>query len=144
MKFFKYSNFLILLILVMGIQSINAQNEIELITNTLNDYIEGTTNGEPDRIAQAFHPDLNLYTVDGESLKMTSGQKYITFFKKGEKKNRIGRIISIDYENNAATAKVEIKTPKLKRIYTDYFLLLKLGDTWKIIHKSYTFVDYPE
>lgn len=144
MNLFKYSKLLILLILVMGIQSVSAQNEIELITNTLNDYIEGTSNGDPDRIARAFHPDLNLYTVDGDALKMTSGEKYITFFKKGEKKNRVGRIISIDYENNAATAKVEIKTPKLKRIYTDYFLLLKLDGNWKIIHKSYTFIDYPE
>lgn len=115
-----------------------AQTDLELIQETLTDYIEGTANGEPERLQKAFHPDFNLYTVIGDdSLRVWDGQDYISGFKQGRKSNRVGRIISIDHENNAATAKVEIVMPN-RGVYTDYFLLLKLKDGWKIIHKTYT------
>ena len=96
-------------------QTENSKSEIEQITVTLMDYIEGTANGEPDRLKRAFHPDFNLYTVTIEdSLRIRTG----------EKSNRIGRIISIDYEKDAAIAKAEILIPNW-RLFTDYFLLLK-------------------
>ncbi len=120
------------------------KTEIEQITEVLTDYIEGTSNGEPDRLRKAFHSDFNLYTVTIEDrLKIRSGEKYISNVKKGEKSNRVGRIISIDYEKNAATAKVEIVIPNW-RIYTDYFLLLKYEGTWKIVQKSYTYREISE
>ncbi len=122
---------------------IQAQSEIEQIEQTLMDYVEGTANGEIDRIKRAFHPDLNLYTIADDSLVTRNGQKYISNFEEGRKYNRIGRIISIDYENDAAIAKIEIDMPRLKRLYTDYLLLLKYQGSWKIIHKSYTYRNYP-
>ena len=38
--------------------------------------------------------------------------------------------------NNAANVKIEITSGQWK--FTDYLLLLKLKDGWKIINKSYT------
>jgi len=106
------------------------------------DYIYGTANGEPDRLQQAFHPDFNLYTVTTEdSLRIRSGEKYISNVTVGKKSNRIGRIISIDYEKDAAIAKAEIVIPNW-RIFTDYFLLLKYEGSWKIVHKSYTSIEF--
>ena len=119
-------------------------SDIEQITATLTDYIEGTANGEPERLRRAFHPDFNLYTVDDKNkLLVRSGEKYISGVKQGEKSNRIGRIISIDYEKDAATAKVEIVIPKW-RIFTDYFLLVKYEGSWKIVQKSYTWREIPK
>ena len=134
------------LILVVSI-NVNAQNEesqseIELITSTLMDYIEGTGNGEPERLKRAFHPDFNLYTIADDSLRIRSGEKYVANVKEGNKTSRIGRIISIDYEKDAAIAKAEIIIPNW-RIFTDYFLLLKYEGSWKIVHKSYTYREYP-
>ena len=138
----------IVLILVLGLnanaQTENSKSEIEKITETLMDYIVGTANGEPDRLRKAFHPDFNLYTVTTEdSLRIRSGEKYVSNVKVGEKSNRIGRIISIDYEKDAAIAKAEIVIPNW-RIFTDYFLLLKYEGSWKIVHKSYTWREYPK
>ncbi|MEM6725325.1 MAG: nuclear transport factor 2 family protein [Bacteroidota bacterium] len=111
--------------------------EKEAITSTLMHYIEGTSDGFPDRIKKAFHPDLNLYSVNADgTLKTWNGKDYISRFKPGVKNNRVGKILMIDRENDAATAKVEIKMGE--RLYIDYFLLLKLEGTWTIIHKSYT------
>jgi len=72
-----------------------------------------------------------------------SGKEYISKIKQGEKSKRIGRIISIDFENDAAIAKAEIVIPDW-RIFTDYFLLLRYEGSWKIIHKSYTWREYPK
>ncbi|WP_342119001.1 nuclear transport factor 2 family protein [Pseudoduganella sp. OTU4001] len=116
-----------------------AQSDAEQITNTLNDYIEGTANGEPDRLKKAFHPDFKLYGVsDANELLIRSGEQYIANFTPGQKTDRIGRIISIDFENNAASAKVEVIVPKFSRVYTDYFLLMKYQGAWKIVQKSFT------
>lgn len=142
MKLFK-----ILVIVLMCIGAINAQtkakSDLEQITETLTDYIEGTANGEPERLRRAFHPDFNLYAVDDKNgLLVRNGEKYIQGVIKGEKTNRVGRIVAIDHEKDAATAKVEIVMPNW-RVFTDYFLLVKYEGSWKIVQKSYTFREYP-
>lgn len=125
-------------------QTENSKSEIEQITETLMNYIDGTANGEPDKLKEAFHPDFNLYSVTKEdSLRIWSGKDYVGGIKEGEKSNRIGRIISIDYEKDAAIAKAEIVIPNW-RIFTDYFLLVKYEGSWKIIHKSYTWREIPK
>lgn len=125
-------------------QTENSQSEIQLITKTLMDYIDGTANGEPDKLKKAFHPDFNLYSVTKEdSLRVWEGKDYIDKIKTGEKNNRIGRIISIDYEKDAAIAKAEIVIPNW-RIFTDYFLLIKYEGSWKIVQKSYTYRPIPK
>ncbi|MFK7954405.1 MAG: nuclear transport factor 2 family protein [Ekhidna sp.] len=128
----------LLIVLLALVSFSHAQSDKELITATLMDYIEGTANGEPDRLRKAFHPDFNLYAVsDDDKLWIRSGKKYIDGVQEGKKANRIGKIISIDYENNAASAKVEITVPKW-RVFTDYFLLIKYEGSWKIVQKSYS------
>ncbi|MEM7084915.1 MAG: nuclear transport factor 2 family protein [Bacteroidota bacterium] len=118
--------------------TVQAQTEEELITATLLDYIEGTANGQPERIAKAFHPDLNLYAIRDGALAIRSGKEYIEFFTDGRKRDRIGKILMIDYENDAAMAKVEIGNSKNTTPYIDYFMLLKLNGKWTVIHKMYT------
>jgi len=136
------------LLLVFTFQGINAQTptkktvEEQAIKKVLLDYIEGTAEGQPERIKNAFHRDLNLYSIENNNLRALKGQQYISYFKQGQKRNRIGKIISIDYVNDAAMAKVEIDVPDKKRLYTDYMMLLKVTGKWKIIHKSYTSEKY--
>ncbi len=132
-----------LLFLPADAQDLPSKTEFDQISATLMDYIEGTANGEPERLRKAFHPDFNLFTVTRDSLNIRSGEKYIANIKVGEKTNRIGRIISIDYEKDAAIAKAEIIVPNW-RIFTDYFLLLKYEGSWKIVHKSYSWREYPK
>ena len=133
-----------LIFLVILSSHVYAQSEIEHINNVLYDYIEGTANGAPDRLKKAFDENFNLYYVRNDSIQEWSGRQYINGVKPGRKSNRIGKVLAIDYEGNAASAKVEILMPDRKRIYTDYFLLLKTGGQWKIVHKSFTYKNYPE
>ena len=118
----------------------SVKTDSEQVTETLLHYIEGTANGQPERLQKAFHPSFNLYTVATDSLWIRSGEQYISNVQVGEKTNRIGKIISIDIEKDAAIAKAEILIPNV-RLFTDYFLLLKYGGAWKIVHKSYSWRD---
>jgi hypothetical protein len=124
-------------------QNQNEKSDYDKISETLMDYINGTANGDTAQVRKAFHPDFNLYTVTKDSLWIRSGEQYISNIKIGEKNNRIGRIISIDYEKDAAMAKAEIVVPDW-RIFTDYFLLLKYEGKWRIVQKSYTWREYPK
>ena len=64
-------------------------------------------------------------------------------YERGKKDQSNWRIISIDYEKDAAIAKAEILIPN-RRVFIDYFLLLKYEGSWKIVHKSYTWRDIPK
>lgn len=129
----------VLAFLVLNVYLAQAQTEIQQITETLVDYIEGSTDGQPQRLKKAFHPDLNLYSVGkNEKLRTWSGLDYIADTKEGKPTGEEGKIISIDFENNAAVAKVEISHPESRHTYVDYFMLLKLEGRWTIIHKMYT------
>ncbi|WP_299222546.1 nuclear transport factor 2 family protein [uncultured Aquimarina sp.] len=135
-------NLFVVFLCLISFEIVLAQSDKDQITETLLDYIEGTANGAPERIKNAFHKDLNLYSIANDTLSITSGKKYIGYFKEGQKRDRVGKIVSIDVVNNAAMAKVEIDVPTRKRLYTDYMMLLKVEGKWKIIHKSYTHVSY--
>jgi len=140
----KLKNTLLAVIMIAAMTNLNAQtkaekSELELITATLNDYIEGSTNGQPKRLQKAFHPDLNLYYASKEgTLKTWSGKAYIEDTKEGEPTGEMGKIISIDYENDIATAKVQISHPESKTPFIDYFMLVKIEGQWTIIHKMFT------
>ncbi len=119
-------------------QNSNKRTEIEKITETLIDYIEGSTNGQPNRLKKAFHPDLKLYYIKDGELATWVGKDYIKDTKEGEPTGETGKIISIDYENDIAVAKVQISQHQNKAPYIDYFMLTKIKDKWKIIHKMFT------
>jgi len=62
---------------------------------------------------------------------------YLGFFKPRERRtNAGGRIISIDITDNIAAAKCEIFTDK--RLFTDYFNMMKIEDRWYIVDKIAT------
>lgn len=130
--------FLLLSITLTCVQVLVAQSDTELIRKTLNDYIEGSTNGQPNLLKEAFHPNLNLYYVRNGEVRVWSGKDYILDTKEGQPTGEKGEILSIDFENDAAMAKVEIFNPANKNTYIDYFMLLKTNGKWTIIHKMFT------
>ncbi|WP_286828819.1 MULTISPECIES: nuclear transport factor 2 family protein [Kordiimonas] len=99
-------------------------------------YFDGTANGRPGLVAEAFLPSLELQFVgkDGE-LRRWKGTDYIANIKEGVQNKRMGRLVAIDVTGAAATAKAEIISGD--RTYTDYFLLLKLKDGWRIANKTF-------
>lgn len=114
-----------------------AQTDEEAVRATATDYIEGTANGDIPRIKRAFTETAALDGVnDDGSIRHIPIAQYISYFKPNVKNDRRGKIVAVDIVNNAANVKIEILSQGWK--YTDFLLLLKLKDGWKIINKSYT------
>jgi len=101
-------------------------------------YFAGTEQGEPDLLRQAFLPSLEIQYVksDGELGRLPAAD-YISRFEPGRKTNRKGRIVHMDVVGNAAMVKAEITMGE--RLYTDYLLLLKLPEGWRVTNKIATF-----
>ncbi|MCX2682048.1 nuclear transport factor 2 family protein [Galbibacter sp. EGI 63066] len=122
-----------------GISQTNNKDRIE-IEKALQNYIEGSSYNQPERIEKAFFPMANLYLDHKEKdLWIVPISEYTSWFKKGtpgEYNGRIGKIISIDCYNNIAWAKVEILFPTKGLEFMDMFLLKKIEGKWKIISKS--------
>lgn len=115
----------------------SASSDLGEIQAVVQKYFDGTSQGKPDLVRQAFLPTLELQYVDeGGVLKRWNGSDYIGRIKVGETNNRIGRLVSVDFTDNAAVAKAEIASGD--RLFTDYLLLLKVKDGWRISNKTFT------
>lgn len=103
------------------------------VARCVNDYMAGTASGNKKQIRNAFLPNAGLQFVrDGKPMRFTLN-KYVGGFKEGVANDRRGRMVASDITGNAAMVKLEIHTPT--RLFTDYLVLLKVGDDWKIAEK---------
>ncbi|WP_109853196.1 nuclear transport factor 2 family protein [Aquimarina sp. AU58] len=116
-------------------------SEKEMIEKTLNNYIQGSSYNELEKLESAFAADASLYLTVKGTFKRLTPVDYINYFKnkkKGVYNGRTGNILSIEIYRDIATAKVEIFIPERKTKLMDLFLLKKLKGDWKIITKTAT------
>lgn len=121
-----------------------AQTDRELVTKTLQNYIEGSSYNKKDLLLSTFSDNATLYLTAKNGFKLYTPTEYADFFKNskvGEFNGRVGEILAIELQEDIATAKVEIFSPKKKWRYIDLFLLKKIDSQWKIISKTATKVD---
>lgn len=116
-----------------------AETAIDDIERTLAYYLEGHATGNPAIMTQAFHESARLqFMADGEyrtrTLEAYLGGMSGSPAADEHRKHR--RIVSIDYVENAATAKIELDYPGA--LLTDYMQLLKIDGEWKIVNKIFT------
>jgi hypothetical protein len=103
------------------------------VARCVNNYITGTMTGNKDQIRRAFLANAGLQLIREGEHKRYPLDTYVGFFKEGKSYDRPGRIVSADITGNAAMVKVEIHMGDKR--YTDYLILLKVGDDWKIAEK---------
>ena len=126
-------SFLLLLILLICSPAV-AEDQTESISQTVQNYLDGTQYGDPELIEAAFAKSLEVQWLgDGDILMRRTAPDYIDQFRDGEYRDRKGSIILIDSTDRAATVKAEIEWNG--RRYTDYMLLLKIEGEWKITNK---------
>ncbi|MCK8097206.1 nuclear transport factor 2 family protein [Pseudoalteromonas sp. 1CM17D] len=136
----KYSLLLLITLLSFDLTAkLQIDNEAQ-ITQTLQNYITGTSYNEPDLIKRAFAKEARLLlSKKGQEIWPVSPNKYASWFKdKRQFNGRIGEILSIDFEGDIATAKVEILIPEKSIRYVDLFLLKKISGNWKVVSKAAT------
>ena len=119
----------------------NAQtSEKTLIENTIQLYFDGWMTGDTSKVGKAMHSTCHLKVYRDNVFRDISRTQYLSGFKLHPKEDgTFGRIKSIDFTGNIASAKCELETPKA--IFTDYFNLIKVQDLWYIVDKISTRVD---
>lgn len=109
-------------------------DRFEEISKVVQKYLDGTRQGKPELVEEAFLPSLEVQWLgEGDTLQRRPGPEYIARIAVGEEVPRYGRIISIDATEKSAMVKAEIEWNN--RIYTDYMLLLKVEGEWRIANK---------
>ena len=112
----------------------NNPQEAALIRATIENYFEGWMTGDTTKIGSAMHATCQLKNIKDGGVIIFDRATYLGFFKpRPRRENSGGKIIDIDITGNIAAAKCEIDTPK--RLYTDYFNMMKVNDQWYIVDK---------
>lgn len=133
---------LVSLILVLTVGIINAQTEEDTIRESLQKYLDGSSYNDPEKIAEPFYEDVQMFlSKKDQPIYILSISEYAALFEKREKgkfNGRVGKILSVDQENDIALAKAEIVIEAREMRFIDMFILKKLDGTWKIISKAAT------
>ncbi len=130
---------LLFFIFSLSIFTSYSQSEVDAVKRVAQLYIDGTSFSYPDKIEEAFHPDISMYfTKQGQPWSPTRAE-YIRFFESeepGTYTGRVGRILTVDQLQDIAMVKLEIIVPKRNWLYTDFLLLKKMDETWYIMSKT--------
>jgi hypothetical protein len=110
-------------------------------------YINGIQNGgSSDDIRKGFHPSFNMLRLIDNEVKPLPIEEWITNLEKAKANNTPappkaeGKFINIDITGTAAVVKLDLFRGG-KRTFTDYLVLYKFAEGWKIVSK--TFYRYP-
>jgi Putative lumazine-binding len=116
-------------------------NEIPAIEKVIQTYFDGLYEGDTKKLGAAFHEVSHLYSAGPEGVQDLPRAKWFEAVQtrpSGKARNlpRRDRIVSIDMSGpETAFVKVECQLPP--RYFTDYLLLLKGAEGWKIVSKSF-------
>lgn len=122
-----------------GSMSLPALAAIEAVVRT---YLDGLYEGDTEKLRSVFHPVSHLYSAapDGSvaDLPRTEWLERVASRQKPSEMDfeRQDKILAIDMAgDDAACVKLNCAVPP--RYFTDYLLLLKTGEGWKIVAKSF-------
>lgn len=119
--------------------------EAEAVKNVIQEaYIDGIQNlGDLDKVRQGFHPGFEmLINRDGQLSKFPISEWLERLEQRkanpaaASQPEVTGKFLEVDVTGNAAMVKLELHREG-RLIFTDYLLLYKFGDDWKIVSKSY-------
>lgn len=137
-------SFVASLILVLTIGILNAQSEEDAIRESIQKYLDGSSHSNPEKIVEPFYENARMFLYHKEEpIYLLSPTEYAALFEKREKgkfNGRVGKILSVDRENDIALAKAEIVITERDMRFIDMFILKKLDGTWKIISKAATLI----
>jgi hypothetical protein len=139
----KLSPFFLFLILLLQGFALFAQSEEEAVKQVVTSaYIEGVQNrGDVAAIRKGFHPSFNMLRLTDNNIVPLPIEEWITNLEKSKAQNTpftktVGKFINVDVTGNAAIVKLELYREE-KKIFTDYIVLYKFTEGWRIVSKTY-------
>jgi len=123
-----------------------AQTDEEAVKQVVTSaYVEGIqNNGSIDEIRKGFHPSFTMLRLTDNEIKPLPIEEWITNIEKRRteakpdaKQSRTeAKFLTVDITGNAATVKLELYRDN-KKTFTDYLVLYKFTEGWRIVSKSY-------
>jgi hypothetical protein len=106
-------------------------------------YIEGIqNNGNIESIRNGFHPTFTMLRLMENDIKPLPIGEWIAAIEKRKSEGSVssvrteGKFIAVDITGNAAIVKLELYREG-KKTFTDYLVLYKFAEGWKIVSKTY-------
>jgi len=123
---------------------VKAQTDEDAIKQVISSsYIDGIQNGgSPEVIRKGFHPAFTMLRFVDNDVKPYPIEEWIAAIEKRKKENAApspkaeGKFISVDITGSAAVVKLDLYREN-KRTFTDYLVLYKFTEGWKIVSKTY-------
>jgi Putative lumazine-binding len=115
------------------------QPEGEAVRVPLNRYLMGHATGDSSHMQKAFLPTAHIEGIREGKLVSWTLDEYCARFSgrpEADESTRRRTIDAVDVTGNAAMARATLVHGATT--FTDYFVLVKVGDDWKIANKVYT------
>ncbi len=129
----------LLVLVATGFTLAHRSADLDAVRIPLDLYLQGQAEGNGDYMRRAFHPDATVSWISDGKVAQRTSEEFAALFTRGPAPNeadRHRRIVSLDVTGDVAIARLELDYPNV--FLTDYMTLLRVGDEWKIIAKSYT------
>ena len=118
-------------------------NEYQAVVTTAYNYVNGLANADQKMLANSFDlefGDVKMLKINKETQKETirtvSLKEFAGFFKEATKDTWQAKVISVDIvDDKMAMVKLDFETPKT--YYTDYLVMYKRQNNWRIINKTF-------
>ncbi|MGN8225876.1 nuclear transport factor 2 family protein [Gracilimonas sp. BCB1] len=141
------SSVFVFALLLVGINATEyiAKEEEAVKEVILNGYVHGAFNElNPEAMAETFHKDFAIFSVDGEEIGRYPISNWIESTKNRKEsaefdpENNVWEpeFTNISVTGNAASVELELHH-KGKHVFTDYLSLLKFESGWKVVAKVY-------
>jgi hypothetical protein len=108
-------------------------------------YVEGIqNNGSIDDIRKGFHPTFTMLRMVDNEIKPYPIEEWIAAIEKRRTEAKPdakpirteAKFLNVDITGNAATVKLELFRDN-KKTFTDYLVLYKFSEGWRIVSKTY-------
>lgn len=106
-------------------------------------YFDGLHEGDVAKLGAAFHPTADLRWQENGELQIIGYQDWLDRVAKRPSAKSQGHarhdfIVTVD-RSDESTAFVKVHCALPPRFFTDYLVLLKLTDGWRIVSKAYRY-----
>jgi Putative lumazine-binding len=114
--------------------------EQSAITEVVQLYIDGSRDGDADKLRRAFHPDARMFgSLAGQRIDVPIEEFFA--LASGRPADVDGtyeaRIVSVEQVGDAATAAIEETGFWGTLSFTDFFSLSRIDGEWKIVNKTF-------
>jgi hypothetical protein len=114
--------------------------EQSAITEVVQLYIDGSRDGDADKLRRAFHPDARMFgSLAGQRIDVPIDEFFA--LASGRPADVDGtyeaRVVSVEQAGDAAAAAIEETGFWGTLSFTDFFSLSRIDGEWKIVNKTF-------